>query len=99
MSKWYTQVTYECECDEGYGSQCGKQSRFILKHNCSTDNTTIYHKKHIKDVGNKYTLYKIGEYISDNEIEALHKLLGERPYNDKFEREGEGIDKDFFAQN
>lgn len=98
MSKWYTQVTYKCECEEGYGSQCGKQSRFVLKHNCSIDATTIYHKRHIEDADSKYALYEMGEYISDPEIGALHKLLGEQPYNDKYVREGEEIDKDFFAQ-
>lgn len=99
MSKWSTQVTYKCGCDECYGIRCDKQSRFILVHNCSIDATTIYHKKHIEDVDSKYVLYEIGEYISDPEIKALHKLLGEQPYNDKYVREGEEIDPQFFINN
>lgn len=98
MSKWHTQITYKCECEEGYGSVCGKQSRFVLKHNCSVDATTIYHKRHIEDAGAKYEFYQLGEYISDQEIGALERLLKEKPYNDKFVREGEEIDTDFFSE-
>lgn len=99
MSKWYTQITYNCECDEGYGSQCNKHSRFVLRHNCSVDATTIYHKRHIEDKESKYELYQLGEYVSDPEIGALERLLKEQPYNDMYIREGEEIDKDFFELN
>lgn len=95
MSKWYTQVTYKCNCDEGYGLLCKKNSRFVLMHNCSIDRTTIYHKTHIEEEG-KYVKYNLPNYISDDEINALHKLLGEQPYNEKFKREGEEIDNNFF---
>lgn len=41
----------------------------------------------------------MGEYISDPEIGVLSKLLREKPYNDKYVREGEEIDPQFFASN
>lgn len=97
MSKWYTQVTYECECEDGYGYQCGEKSRFVLKHNCSIDTTTIYHRYHIRTT-NEYVIWNPGEYIRDPEIAALSKLLNQQPYNDKFVREGEEIDEVFLKQ-
>lgn len=93
MSKWYTQVTYECKCEEGYGSQCGKKSRFVLKHNVSVDRTTIYHKRHIGDEGSVYRVYVMPEYMSDEEIGGLQRLLMAEPYVTG----GEEIDKDFLA--
>lgn len=98
MSNWYTQITYKCECEEGYGSVCGKTSRFVLKHNCSIDTTTIYHKTHVEDTESRYDIYQPGEYISDPEISALQRLLEAKPYNDKFIREGEEIDPKFFEE-
>lgn len=98
MSKWEVQVTYNCECDEGYGSQCDKQSRFILQHNCSIDVTTIYHKRHLEESGAKYVYYELPQCVTDPEIAALRKLLSEQPYNDKFVREGEEIDKNFWNE-
>jgi hypothetical protein len=75
MSKWKTQVTYNCECEEPYGSVCNKQSRFILEYNCSTDSTRIFHKRHIQDPFSRYERYNLPEYLSDNESEALRDLL------------------------
>ena len=94
MSNWQTQITYSCECMEGYGSLCGKKSRFILDHYCSHDFTNIFHKRHIEEENSKYELWDKGEYIQDTDIKALRDLLTLRPHQE----ENEKIDLMFFKQ-
>lgn len=71
MSKNYKQVTYECRCTEPYNTICNKTSKFVFVQNCTIDLNSIYHQSH----GGKWYPYNPGEYINDEEHNALKEVL------------------------